>query len=145
MRTAFIMVFVFFASVSFNILNAQEVLRNDAVYKNIKGKTIVPFFHALKKGDVGAIKGYLAGDMYEKNKVLLEQNEEYPNFLKNFYHGAVFQVKKVVKAKEIIFVDVMVTFPGGYQSGAKLQLEERKSGKKADTWEITNLIEDLNY
>src|SRR3990172_8093993 len=127
MRVAFLAWFVFFISISCNILNAQEISRSDLLYKNVKSKIFVPLFRAYKNGDVDAIKEYISDDMYEKNKVLLEQNKEYPDFLRNFYRDAIFQIKKVVKSEEIVFVDVIVSFPGGYQSTAKFQLEEGKS------------------
>ena len=142
MRVASLMCFVFFVSISCNILNAQEISRSDPLYRNVKSKLFVPLFRALKTGNVDAIKKYISEDMHEKNKILLEQNEEYPNFLRNFYRGALFQVKKVIKSEEIIYVDVMVSFPGGYQNVAKYQLKEEKTKEGKDIWKVINLIND---
>lgn len=142
MRVAFLAWFVFFVFVSFNILNAQEISRSDLLYKNVKSKTFVPLFRAFKNGDVDAIKEYISDDVYEKNKVLLEQNKEYPNFLRNFYSDAIFQVRKVVKSEEMVFVDVRVRFPGGYQVVTKVQLKEGKN-KAGDTiWKVINFMEN---
>lgn len=142
MRLAFLLWFVFFIFISCNILNAQEISRSDFLYKNIKSKTFIPLFRAFKNGDVDAIKEYISGDMYEKNKVLLEQNKEYPNFLRNFYRDAIFQVKKVVKSEEVIFVDVMISFPGGYQSIAKVQLKEGKNKAGNTLWKVINFVDN---
>ena len=142
MRVAFLAWFVFFVFVSSNILNAHEISRSDFVYKNVKSDTFIPLFRALKNGDVDAIKEYISDDMYEKNKILLEQNKEYPNFLRNFYRDALFQVRKVVKSGEIIFVDVRVRFPGGYQNVVKVQLKEGEN-KAGDTiWKIINFVDN---
>ncbi len=142
MRVVFFAWFVFFVFVSFNILNAQEISRIDLLYKNVKSDTFVPLFRAFKNGDIDAIKEYISDDMYEKNKVLLEQNKEYPNFLRNFYSDAIFQVRKVVKSEEMVFVDVRVRFPSGYQSVTKVQLKEGKN-KAGDTiWKVINFMEN---
>lgn len=142
MRVAFFVWFVFFVFVSFNILNAQEISRSDLLYKNVKSDTFVPLFRAFKNGDVDAIKEYLSDDVYEKNKVLLEQNKEYPNFLRNFYRDAIFQVRKIVKSEEMVFVDARVRFPDGYQGVTKVQLKEGKS-KAGDTiWKVINFVDN---
>lgn len=142
MRVVFLAWFVFFVYVSCNILNAQEISRSDLLYKNVKSDTFVPLFRAFKNGDVDAIKEYISDDMYEKNKVLLEQNKEYPNFLRNFYRDAIFQVRKVVKSGEIIFVDVRVRFPGGYQNVVKVQLKEGKSKAGDAVWKAINFVDN---
>lgn len=142
MRVVFFAWFVFFVFVSFNILNAQEISRSDLLYKNVKSKTFVPLFRAFKNGDVDAIKEYLSDVMYEKNKVLLEQNKEYPNFLRNFYRDAIFQVRKIVKSEEMVFVDVRVRFPDGYQSVTKVQLKEEKSKAGDAIWKVINFMEN---
>ena len=103
-------------------------------------ETLVPFFTACKNGDVEAITEYISDDMYEKNKVLLEQNKEYPEFLRNFYRDAIFQEEKIVKSEETIFVNVIVTFPGGYQSVAEYRLNERESKAGNTVWKITDLV-----
>ncbi|SOH03033.1 hypothetical protein KSMBR1_0519 [Candidatus Kuenenia stuttgartiensis] len=142
MRVAFFVWFVFFVCVSFNILNAQEISRSDLLYKNVKSDTFVPLFRAFKNGDVDAIKEYISDDVYEKNKVLLEQNKEYPNFLRNFYRDAIFQVRKIVKSEEMVFVDTRVRFPDGYQGVTKVQLKEGKS-KTGDTiWKVINFVDN---
>jgi hypothetical protein len=47
---------------------------------------------ALQKGDVSALKSTLGGQAYSEYKTLLEQNTEYPDFLRNYYKGASFQI-----------------------------------------------------
>jgi len=140
MRMGFLLWFVFFIFIFSNRLNAQEIPPDDLLYENVMSGTLVPFFTACKNGDVEAITEYISDDMYEKNKVLLEQNKEYPEFLRNFYRDAIFQEEKIVKSEETIFVNVIVTFPGGYQSVAEYRLNERESKAGNTVWKITDLV-----
>lgn len=61
--------------------HAQEVPLNGALMMEIKNTALLPYFNALKDGDVIAIKRYLVPDLYNKNSVLLKQNKKYPEFL----------------------------------------------------------------
>jgi uncharacterized membrane protein YvbJ len=56
-----------------------------AAYASTPNDTVLNYFQALKNGDVGTIKELIAGELYEKRKVLLEQNENYSEFLKKNY------------------------------------------------------------
>jgi ABC-type transporter MlaC component len=73
--------------------------------------TVLIYFQALKNGDVAAIKGSITGDMYNKRKVLLEQNKSYPEYLRNAYQGAECQIKEVTIKGNDAVVSVEVTFP----------------------------------
>ena len=57
--------------------HAQEVPLNGTLMMEIKNTALLPYFNALKDGDVIAIKRYLGPDLYQKNRVLLEQNKEW--------------------------------------------------------------------
>ena len=54
--------------VSFSSIAANALEPND---------TVLSYFQALKNGDIETIKGLITGEMYNKRKVLLEQNENY--------------------------------------------------------------------
>ena len=73
----------------YSFLQAQEVPVSDDGYEDVINETVSPFLEALKNGDVSLIKQYIAGDMYESRRILLEQNKEYPEFLryKRFLHS----------------------------------------------------------
>ena len=68
-----------------SFLQAQEVPVSDDGYEDVINETVFPFLEALKNGDVSLIKQYIAGDMYESRRILLEQNKEYPEFLRKYY------------------------------------------------------------
>jgi ABC-type transporter MlaC component len=88
--------------VSFGAIKARASTPSDAV---------LSYFQALKNGDVETIKASITGDMYKKRKVLLEQNKNYPEFLKNVYKGAQFRIKDVSIKDNDAVVSVEVIFP----------------------------------
>ena len=53
-------------------------------------ETVELYTQALKSGDVEAIKSLLGGRLYAKRRVLLEENTEYSDWLKQYYAGASF-------------------------------------------------------
>lgn len=91
-----------------------------------------PMFKALKDGDVNTIKQCLGGDVFEKNRTLLEENANYHEFLRNYYRGADFQIEKVGKDDADIVIGVRVFFPDGQTRAFDLQLQKIK-----DAWLIT--------
>ena len=83
---------------------------------------VLPFLDALKNGDLDSIKHYIAGDIYENKRVLLEKNEEYSEFLKNYYHGVEFYIEKAVESGNYIVVHVLIEFSNGDEGNARLYL-----------------------
>jgi hypothetical protein len=77
---------------------------------------------ALKNGEVDEIKQYLSDDMYEKRRVLLEQNREYPAFLREYYAGAQFSVVEAIREGDDILVGIMINFAGGHRTKTRLRL-----------------------
>lgn len=125
-----------------NLLHAQEMPKKGSLYRNIKYKTCKRLFSALKTGDVDLIKGYLSGDMYERYKVLLEQNEAYPDFLRNFYRDAEFKVDRVIRNADGIFVDIMIDFQDGNQSITRMCLKEEKDVARNNIWKVSNMVNE---
>lgn len=89
-----------------------------------------PFFMALKNGEVDEIKQYLSDDMYEKRRVLLEQNKEYPAFLREYYAGAQFSVVEAVREGDDILVGIMINFAGGHGTKTRLRLRNETANPK---------------
>jgi hypothetical protein len=87
-----------------------------------------PLFSAMKNGEVEKIKNYISGEMFERNRVLLEQNREYPDFLREFYDGAQFKVVEAVRNGDIVLANIRVIFQDGYESEIRLQLHRDRSG-----------------
>lgn len=135
--------------IGYNFLYAQEVLVSDTLYKEITNETFLPLFKALKDGDVSTIKQYISGDMYNKSKILLEQNKDYPQFLRDFYHGARFWVKKIVKINGDIIADVVIEFPNGDQGLVKLCLQKEmvnlQGNNRREIWRVVKEVKDWYY
>ena len=93
-----------------NFLCAQEIAECEELYQKITIETLNPYFKALKNGDVSSIKLYISEEMYKRYKVLLENNKDYPGFLRNYYQGVDFRVKKLELVGNDIAVSAILTF-----------------------------------
>ncbi len=101
---------------------AQEAPVVDDEYEQVINETVMPFFEALKNGDVISIKQHIAGDMYERSKVLLEQNTEYPQFLRNYYQGVEFYVDDAYRSGNSVLVHIAIEYPNGDYGSGKVYL-----------------------
>ncbi len=93
-------------------------------------------FEAMKDGNVAVIEQYFSGPMGSEYKKLLEENGEYPAFLRDFYRGATFTIARVTPTPEgDVVVDVAIQLHGGSRSITKLH------AKRFDgTWKVTNVV-----
>jgi hypothetical protein len=91
---------------------------------------IVPFFQALQNGDVQTIKQYLSPSLYAQYQVLLEQNREYPDFLRKYYQGAKLQLRKISAKQGHTVVRAVINFPTGETSTMNVILKDEKTGLK---------------
>jgi len=76
-------------------------------------------FEALREGDTTTLRHLFAGEMYQKYKVLLENNEGYPDFLRTYYKGAAFEITKVVPHSD----GFLAKFSIIHQTGKKEDVE----------------------
>lgn len=137
MKKLFVFILIFFFFNIFNPLHAEEMTIKDPLYSDITN-TILSYFTALKDGDINTIKVYISLDIYNKNKALLEQNEKYPEFLRNYYQGAEFEVGKVEKIDDNIIVTVVIKLAKSSLSVISLRLVKESSQGEAtnQTWKI---------
>lgn len=107
----------------------------------IQNAVILPYFQALKNGAVNEIKKYLSTAMYNEYKSLLEQNKEYPEFLRNYYKDATFSVVRVSEIADEFEFDVQIEFPNGSQSISTLSVSQEKNVDNAvpddNRWRIS--------
>ena len=89
--------------VSFGTIEARALGPDD---------TALSYFQALKNGDIATIKSSITGEMYQKRKVLLEQNKTYSDYLENIYQDADFQIKETAIQDNTAEVTVEVNSPG---------------------------------
>jgi hypothetical protein len=118
------------------LLYAQEIYVGEVLYSDMKNGTFLPLFKALKDGNVQVIKHYISGNMYRQNRVLLEENKDYPRFLRKFYRGANFSVERIITADGDIIADVVIEFPQGSKSLTKLRLSKANDQQ----WKVVNEI-----
>lgn len=111
MKTAFLCLCMIPFFIGNNLSYAQEVRAAETSYSNITNATLLPLFEALKEGDVETIRQCISGDMYDRYKILLEQNKNYPEFLRKFYLGATFRIEHVVAIDGDVIVDVTIDLP----------------------------------
>lgn len=127
-----------------NLLVAEELLKTDPFYYEIETEILAPFFNALRDGDVDVIKEYISKDVYRKNRRLLDQNKEYPEFLRNYYQGASFHTKSVLLQRDTIIVDVEIQMSSGDSLTEELYLVRVQRGLSSKmpirrVWKIKNL------
>jgi hypothetical protein len=115
----------------FNSLHAETTKAIDSV--------IAGYFGALKNGDVDAIKYYIAGDFYEKKKALLENNQNYPEFLKKIYQESEVRVLNSTQTGDNAVVEVGIYGPDSSISVTKMRLKKDSS----DTWKIVEEITEF--
>jgi len=131
-------------ALSCSLLHAGELPVSDDSYDDLISEIVLPFLGALKDGDVDSIKRYIAGDMYESKKVLLEQNKEYPEFLRNYYQGVEFFVEKASESGDYIIVDIEIEYPNGDYSSARLYLQQNnditQNTSETEVWKIVDFI-----
>lgn len=87
-----------------NIVHAQEENPQEMVST---------YFQAVKNGDIQTMKSHMGEKFYQRRKVLLERNKNYPEFLKSFYERGeilVGEVKDGVVTVEIQFPDGSINY-----------------------------------
>ncbi len=88
------------------------------------------YFQAMQKGDVETMKAHIGGKLFEKRKILLEQNSNYPKFLKNHYDRGQIKVGEVNDG----VVTVEVQFPDGSIHSHHLVVKKND----LDQWKIVD-------
>jgi len=121
---------------SHELLYAQELCINEALYGDMRDETLLPFFRALRDGNVEVIKHYISGDMYRQSRVLLEKNKDYPRFLRDFYQGASFSVERAITAEGNIIADIVIEFP----QGSKIFTRLRLSKANGQQWKVVDEV-----
>ena len=82
-------------------------------------------FAALKSGDVGSLKRLFAEEMYAKNKILLEKNAGYSDFLRNYYRETIFKVTEISPDNDGLMASFIALFPDGSKKTTHLLLAQR--------------------
>lgn len=138
-----IMLLIYFIVVVFTAtpLSAQSADVEPFSDIEIQDTVILPYLNALKNGEVNEIKKYISAAMYNEYKTLLEQNKEYPKFLRNYYKNAKFSVVRASEIDGEVEFDVLIEFPNGSQSIRTLSVSQDNNIDKAapddNRWRIS--------
>ena len=103
-------------------------------------ETVELYTQALKLGDIEELKNLLGGSLYEKRRVLLEDNTEYSDWLKQYYATASFSSPVSVASsgqhpEKQVNVDILL------ESGELVTLRlvlQQSAG--SDNWKIVNQL-----
>lgn len=121
-------------------LAAQTAVPSDSELRELHA-SFNTLFQAMKDGNVTVIEQYSSGSMSAEYKKLLEQNQDYPAFLRNFYKGATFSIASVTPTSDgDVIVDVVIQLGGGSRSVTKLNAR-RFDGSSA-TWKVTGVVKE---
>lgn len=118
---------------------AEEVDESDSRFSEIRDSTVIPYFETLKKGEVESLHIYLSAKRYAVNRTLIEQNELYPDNLRNYFHEAMFDLIRVMQDGEKVTALVKIYWPDGKNAHAILGLIEEETITSPDNimrWKI---------
>jgi len=106
--------------------------------ENVASETLMPFFNALKSGDTAKLLQYIDGPLYKKNKVLLQQYNNYSDLLKTKYEKAEFIINKISATdREELVADVLIISPNGNTINRKFFLQKKEG---SNSWRIIDEI-----
>ena len=129
-----------------NFLCAQEIAKGEELYQKLIIETLNPYFEALKNGDVTSIKLHISEGMYERYKVLLEKNKDYPEFLRNYYRDVDFWIEKVERIGHDILASAIIKFPNHESINSKFLLREKMDDVSPEVvggrWKIVKQISE---
>jgi hypothetical protein len=120
----------------FSWVNAETKQVSFLMQEKLANEVINPYFTALREGNVNEIKKHLSEEMYEKNKVLFEQNKEYPAFLQKYYLGTEVSVERAEIIDGVTVVNVLIVFPNGNSSNSRLKLQKKRDKDGNEVWKI---------
>ncbi len=101
-------------------------------------QTVVFYFDALKSGNIEGIKSSIAGEFYKEQKVLLEENAQYPAFLQKNYANASFRLENTYQpSPDRAVVNVTIYFADGNQSPTVFHLKRASADY---TWRIVKEV-----
>ena len=105
---------------------------------NAPAEIVLNYFQACKNGDVSTMKSLITDRFYQRRRVLLEQNEQYPEFLKSRYSAMQFQIvsSEIEEISGYAQVVLQQTSPGGTSTDSTLILRQDAGG----FWKISDEV-----
>jgi len=126
-----IIISLFFYGFNHSLLNAAGDFLDADKTREAKN-TVSSFFNGLMNGDLNEIKQYISTEYHHNNRNLLDDNKEYPIFLKEYYHGAKMSLLDMYMAGDNIKVDVEILFPNQTKGAYVIHLGQEDNS----TWKV---------
>ena len=98
--------------------------------------TVRQFYLASQNGNVTEMQQLIAGTFYNRRKVLLEENSEYPDFLRTHYLDTRITVDKILTddINAVAVVTASISYPDGNRESHELILKQDDNG----IWKIVD-------
>ncbi|MEA3478197.1 MAG: hypothetical protein U9R60_08465 [Bacteroidota bacterium] len=116
MKKNIICLFLSFLLAGYGIVFAGKLISNQEQANQITILSLKGFVAALKEGDLDTMKEFMSEKMYTRYKTLLEENQGYSNFLRNYYKDARFSIGKISVLDDRLLADLHVDFSDGSRS-----------------------------
>jgi hypothetical protein len=106
-------------------------------------ETVDSYTKALKAGDVVALGHLTGGRFYAKRRALLEDNTEYPEWLRQYYSGSSFSYEQNKMAtvnhenKSAVVADLVIRLQSGETAMTSLLMQQTIDGSG---WEIVDQV-----
>ncbi len=104
--------------------------------ENSPTEVVMKYFQACENGDVSTIKSLITDHFYQRRKVLIEENQEYPAFLRSHYSGMQVEIvsTQIENANGNVAVMLEQIFPDGNILNSTLILKKNMDGN----WKISD-------
>ena len=104
--------------------------------QNGPDNTVLQFYNASRNGDVAQMRELVSGSYYNRRKAVLENNESYPAFLMDHFHGSTTNIEKSIidDKNQIAVVTVTTHFPNQSINTSRLVLKKDGNG----SWKIVD-------
>lgn len=99
--------------------------------------TLLPYFQAMRRGDLARMRPYISDELYKNYATLFEQNQEYPRFLRHFYRRGGLTIESVSVQGDEATARVSVRLADGVPASVVLSLTRSLTG----IWQITHVAE----
>ena len=92
--------------------------------------TVRQFYLASQNGNVTEMQQLIAGTFYNRRKILLEENSEYPYFLRTHFLDTRITVEKTITddINAVAVVTASISYPDGNRESHELVLKQDDNG-----------------
>lgn len=123
MKKSFFFIMLFFIISWYSVAFSEEKNISPELQEEIENAVMRPFFNAMKNGNTQAIKRYITGKKYDEARIMLDDDKDYPAFLREYYKDAIFSIENGVLTDGGIVVDILIEFPNGGRQTTQFYLQ----------------------